>query len=157
MQRKNICILVLLLLLCWLPCIASAAEAQPTAPAGYRLIRIEQWQELKAKSNLLAAKLQLAQDMLTQLEAPSGELMSSLIEARAQLKISQQELQQCKISLENARSSMMKSEQLYNVLMKRIERERKQAAKDRQAAYRKGWLNGFCVGLAGTAVICIIK
>ena len=109
------------------------------------------------KSNLLAAKLQLAQDTLTQLEAPSSELMSSLIEARAQLKISQQELKECKLSLENARSSMMKSEAAYSVLMERLETERRQAAKDRQAAYRKGWLNGFYVGIAGTLVLCSVK
>ena len=137
------------------PRIASAAEVQPTAPAGYRLIRIEQWQDLKKKSNLLAAKLQLAQNMLTQLEAPSGELMNLLAEARAQLLLSQQELKECKVSLESAKSSIVKSEKLYSVLTKQLDQERRQAAKDREAAYRKGWLNGFCVGVASTVLLTL--
>lgn len=49
----------------------------------------------------------------------------------------------------------MKIEKSYLELKTRIESERKEAIKKERDAYRKGWLNGFCCGLATSAIIVI--
>ena len=49
----------------------------------------------------------------------------------------------------------MKIEKSYLELKTRIDLEREEAIKRERNAYRKGWLNGFCVGVATGAVIVI--
>lgn len=62
----------------------------------------------------------------------------------------QQIVGECRKSLQIANEYTVK-------LRKQIEQEREAAAKERERAYWKGWLNGFCVGLVTTGIAVITK
>ena len=51
----------------------------------------------------------------------------------------------------------MTANELSEKLKKQLDGERKEAAEEKKKAYRKGWMNGFCVCAASTMVIVFTK
>lgn len=51
----------------------------------------------------------------------------------------------------------MTANELSEELKKQLDSERKEAAEEKKRAYRKGWMDGFCVGAASTMVIVFTK
>lgn len=149
-----------LLLLSLLLCVQSSiCLASPTKVSGlvtYKSIRTEHWQTISNNTNLLEAKLLLLQTELLKLNNQTQELKTTLINLMAELSNTKMALQDARVSLSNVEDSLKKIEQSYKELESNVEAERKEALKRERNAYRKGWLNGFCVGL-GTGVIIAVK
>ena len=118
---------------------------------------MQQWNELKQNTKLLDANLTLLQDSLTAQEKRSAELTSLLQQARSELTKTQQALQTANASLANAEKSLQTANEYTQKLRKQIEREREAAAAERERAYWKGWLNGFCCGIAGGVIVLATK
>ena len=129
-------------------CLASPEKIEPK----FKQIPIEQWQTLTSKVNLYEANLILVQDMLTEQEMLSKELMSLLINANVALDEAKKEMQSAKSSLLNAEQALTKLSESYSLLKIQMEAERKEAAKREKEAYRKGWINGFCFGAVGATI-----
>lgn len=162
MSRKNLIIIVIFTLLsllycCW-PLLVSTCEAAETMPEqqNYISVPMQQWEQLKSNTKLLDANLTLLQDSLTAQEKRSAELMTLLAEARNELQKTQQALQTASESLANAEKSLQIANEYAAKLRKQIEAERK-AAEAKEKAYWKGWLNGFCSGIAGGVIALATK
>lgn len=118
-------------------------------------IPIAQWNSLKDNTSRLEANLTLLEESLTQQELRQEELMSLLTSARRELKKTQEALKNANSSLETAKQSLQTANELSEKLKKQLDSERKEAAEEKKKAYRKGWMNGFCVGAAGTMVLVL--
>lgn len=163
MTRKNLIIIVIFTLLsllycCW-PLLVSTCEAAGTMPErqNYISVPMQQWEQLKSNTKLLDANLTLLADSLTEQEKRSNELMTLLTEARNALSETQKALLNANKSLANAEKSLQIANEYTVKLRKQIEAEREAAADERERAYWKGWLNGFCVGLVTTGIAVITK
>ncbi len=163
MNRKNMIIIVVFTLLSLLWCFApwliaqcAAAEAAPEQQK-YISVPMQQWNALKKNTRLLEANLIMLQDSLSAQEQQSTELTSLLQQARNELTKTQQALQTANGSLAIAEKSLRTATKYTQKLKKQIEAERKAAAEEREKAYLKGWLNGFCVGLAGGVIALATK
>lgn len=163
MSRKNLIIIVVFTLLSLLWCFApwliarcTAAEAVPEQQK-YISAPMQQWNALKKNTRLLEANLIMLQDSLTAQEHRQSELMNLLQQARNELTKTQQALQTANGSLAIAEKSLRTATKYTQKLKKQIEAERKAAAEEREKAYLKGWLNGFCVGLAGGVIALATK
>lgn len=163
MNRKNMIIIVVFTLLSLLWCFApwliaqcAAAEAAPEQQK-YISVPMQQWNALKKNTRLLEANLIMLQDSLSAQEQQSTELTSLLQQARNELTKTQQALQTASGSLALAEKSLRTATKYTQKLKKQIEAERKAAAEEREKAYLKGWLNGFCVGLAGGVIALATK
>ena len=163
MNRKNMIIIVVFTLLSLLWCFApwliaqcAAAEAAPEQQK-YISVPMQQWNALKKNTRLLEANLIMLQDSLSAQEQQSTELTSLLQQARNELTKTQQALQTASGSLAIAEKSLRTATKYTQKLKKQIEAERKAAAEEREKAYLKGWLNGFCVGLAGGVIALATK
>lgn len=163
MSRKNLIIAIVFTLLCLLfyfaPVFIAQCEAAETIPTSSSYIKVpmQQWNELKLNTQLLDANLILLQDSLTEQEKRSAELMTLLAEARSELTKTQTALQTASASLANAEKSLQTANEYTLKLRKQIEMEREAAAEAKEKAYWKGWLNGFCAGLAGGVIALATK
>ena len=163
MSRKNLIIAIVFTLLslfwCFAPLFIAQCEAAETMPTSTSYIKVpmQQWQELKENTKLLDANLTLLEQNLTVQEQRSVELMNLLQQARNELTKTQTALQIASVSLQNAEKSLRTATEYTQKLKKQIEAERKAAAEEREKAYLKGWLNGFCVGLAGSVIALATK
>lgn len=163
MSRKNLIIVIVFTLLCLLfyfaPAFIAQCEAAGTMPErqNYISVPIAQWNELKQNTKMLDANLTLLQDSLTEQEKRSAELMNLLTEARNALSETQKALLNANKSLASAEKSLQIANEYTVKLKKQIEAEREAAADERERAYWKGWLNGFCVGLVTTGIAVITK
>lgn len=163
MSRKNLIIAIVFTLLCLLFCFAplfiTQCEAAETIPnrQNYISVPMQQWTALKDNTNRLQANLTLLADSLTAQEKRSAELTSLLQQARNELRKTQQALQTASASLQNAEKSLQTANEYTLKLRKQIEAEREAAAEAKEKAYWKGWLNGFCVGLAGGVIALATK
>ena len=164
MSRKNLIIAIAFTLLCLLFYFAplfiarcEAAETIPNRQQNYISVPITQWTALKDNTKLLDANLTLLQDSLTEQEKRSNELMSLLAEARNELAKTQQALQTANVSLATVKQSLTIANEYTVKLRKQIQQERKAAAEEREKAYWKGWLNGFCCGVAGGVIALATK
>ena len=163
MSKKNLTIAIVFTLLSLLWCFApwliaqcAAAEAAPEQQK-YISVPMQQWNALKKNIRLLEANLIMLQDSLSAQEQQSTELTSLLQQARNELTKTQQALQTANGSLAIAEKSLRTATKYTQKLKKQIEAERKAAAEEREKAYLKGWLNGFCVGLAGGVIALATK
>lgn len=162
MNRKNLIIIVftlLSLLWCfapWLIARCAAAEAVPEQQK-YISVPMQQWNALKKNTQMLDANLILLEQNLTAQEQRSVELMNLLTEARNALSETQKALLNANKSLASAEKSLQIANEYTVKLRKQIEAEREAAADERERAYWKGWLNGFCVGLVTTGIAVITK
>ena len=143
--------LLAVLLLAFVSC-SPCSAAPGKNELNWKQIRTEQLQALKNNINLYEANLILVQDILTEQEMLSKELMSLLIKANVELNVVRQELKNARTSLQKAEEALKKLSESYSLLRLQIANERKEALKREREAYRKGWLNGFCVGAALTGV-----
>lgn len=103
--------------------IGGTAEAAPQRIT----LSIEQWNQFKNQTNLLEAKLNLADEKLKQQKNTSTELLTQLSEAKKQLTLTQEALTNSKRSLVNAKESLKRSEELYETLKLQMESERQKA------------------------------
>ena len=94
---------------------------------------------------------------MTAQEQRQSELMNLLQQARNELTKTQQALMNANASLANAEQSLQIANEYTVKLRKEIEQEREAAADERERAYWKGWLNGFCIGLAGSLIALATK
>ncbi len=163
MSRKNLIIIVIFTLLsllycCW-PLLVSTCEAAETisTSSSYIKIPMQQWTALKDNTKLLDANLTLLQDSLTAQEQRSAELMGLLAKARNELQKTQTALRTASESLTSAEKSLQTANDYTLKLRKQIEMEREAAAEAKEKAYWKGWLNGFCAGLAGGVIALATK
>ena len=163
MSRKNLIIIVIFTLLsllycCW-PVFIAQCKAAETMPERQNYIRVpmQQWEQLKSNTKLLDANLTLLADSLTEQEKRSAELTSLLQQARNELQKTQQALQTASESLANAEKSLQIANGYTVKLRKQIQQEREAAAAERERAYWRGWLNGFCAGLAGGVIALATK
>jgi chromosome segregation ATPase len=164
MNKKNLPIIIVFILLSLLWCFVplfiaqceAAAETMPTSNS-YIKVPITQWQKLKENTNRLQANLTLLADSLTAQEKQQAELMTLLTKAKTQVQQLQQELQTASASLESAKKSLQTANEYAEKLRRQIQTEREAAADERERAYWKGWLNGFCVGLAGGVIAVATK
>lgn len=144
-----------------LPGYCSAADAANTnrsaAPAGYVLLPTEQWQTLSSNSRLLQAKLMLLEDELMMLDKPSSELMEQLAIAKQQLSVSKTALSDANSSLKNVESLLQQTQESYQALERQLEAERTEQSRQNKKAYRKGWLNGFCIGFGSGVTVALFK
>lgn len=163
MTRKNLIIIIAftLLSLLWYfaPLLIATCNAAETTPERQNYISVPtaQWEALKSNTKLLDANLTLLADSLTAQELRSSELMNLLTEARNELAKTQQALQTAGNSLSDARKSLQTANEYTVKLRKQIEAERQAAAEERERAYWKGWLNGFCAGIAGGVIAIATK
>lgn len=163
MSRKNlitiIIFIILSLLYCFLPLLISRCEAAEMLPEQQKYISvpIKQWTQLKQNTQMLDANLILLEQNLTAQEQRSAELMNLLQQARNELQKTQKALLNANKSLANAEKSLRTATEYTQKLKKQIEAERKAAAEEREKAYLKGWINGFCVGLAGGVIALATK
>ncbi len=163
MNRKNlitiIIFIILSLLYCFLPLLISRCEAAEAVPEQQKYISVpmQQWNALKKNTQMLDANLILLEQNLTAQEQRSAELMNLLTEARNALSETQKALLNANKSLANAEKSLRTATEYTLKLRKQIEAEREAAAEERERAYWKGWLNGFCVGLVTTGIAVIAK
>ena len=163
MSRKNLIIIIVFTLLsllwCFAPWLIARCAAAETAPTSNRYIKvpIQQWTQLKQNTQMLDANLIMLQDSLTAQEQRQSELMNLLQQARNELQKTQQALRTANASLARAEKSLQIANEYTVKLRKQIEAERDAAADERERAYWKGWLNGFCVGLVTTGLAVITK
>ena len=152
-MKRSISAICFAALLVFSFCSPHSALAAPTSIT----IPIVQWNSLKDNTNRLEANLTLLEESLTQQERRQEELMSLLTSARSELKKTQEALKNANSSLETAKQSLLTANELSEKLKKQLDGDRKEAAEEKKKAYRKGWMNGFCVGVAGTMVIVFTK
>lgn len=163
MRKKNLIIAIVItlfsLLWCFAPLFIAQCEAAEMTQkqSSYIKVPIAQWNELKQNTNRLEANLIMLQDSLTAQEQRSVELMNLLQQARNELQKTQQALRTASASLARAEKSLQIANEYTVKLRKQIEAEREAAADERERAYWKGWLNGFCVGLVTTGIAVITK
>lgn len=143
----TVCMLVSALCLFALPCM-SAAPVEITQ--GYKVVRIEKLDALKANNDKLVLKLAELETKLELLKMPSTELVEQLAVARNELQLCKQELKSAKNSLASAKNLQ---EETLNSLMnleKIIDTERKQQAnrEKRLRRQRDTW-----IFLAGAALV----
>ena len=163
MSKKNLTIAIVITLLSLLWCFApwliarcAAAEAEPEQQK-YISVPMQQWNALKKNTQMLDANLILLEQNLTAQEQQSAELMNLLTEARNELQKTQQALRTANASLANAEKSLRTATEYTQKLKKQIEAERDAAAEAKERAYWKGWLNGFCCGIAGGVIAIATK
>lgn len=163
MSKKNLTIAIVITLLSLLWCFApwliarcAAAEAEPEQQK-YISVPMQQWNALKKNTQMLDANLILLEQNLTAQEQQSAELMNLLTEARNELQKTQQALRTANTSLANAEKSLRTATEYTQKLKKQIEAERDAAAEAKERAYWKGWLNGFCCGIAGGVIAIATK
>lgn len=84
-------------------------------------------ESIQNQTNLLEAKLNLADEKLKQQKNTSTELLTQLSEAKKQLALTQEALTNSKRSLVNAKESLKRSENLYEKLKLQMESERQKA------------------------------
>lgn len=158
MNRKNLIIIIVFTLLsllwCFAPHFIASCEAAEMMSEQQKYISVpmQQWNALKKNTQMLDANLILLEQNLTAQEQRSAELMNLLTEARNALSETQKALLNANKSLANAEKSLQIANEYTVKLRKQIEAERKAAAEERERAYWKGWLNGFCVGLVTTGI-----
>lgn len=161
MSKKNLIIafILVLLSLLWLFVPHTSCEAAETVPEQQKYISvpIQQWNALKKNTQMLDANLILLEQNLTAQEQRSAELMNLLTEARNELQKTQQALTNANASLANAEKSLRTATEYTVKLRKQIEAEREAAAEAKEHAYWKGWLNGFCCGIAGGIIALATK
>lgn len=163
MNRKNLIIIIVFTLLsllwCFAPHFIASCEAAEMMSEQQKYISVpmQQWNALKKNTQMLDANLILLEQNLTAQEQRSAELMNLLTEARNALSETQKALLNANKSLVNAEKSLQIANEYTVKLRKQIEAERKAAAEERERAYWKGWLNGFCVGLVTTGIAVITK
>lgn len=163
MARKNLIIIVIFILLsllyCFAPHFIASCEAAEMMPAQQKYISVpmQQWMRLKENMQLLDANLILLEQNLTAQQQRSVELTSLLQQARNELTKTQQALMNANASLANAEKSLRTATEYTLKLRKQIEAEREAAAEERERAYWKGWLNGFCCGIAGGVIAIATK
>lgn len=163
MNRKNLIIIIVFTLLsllwCFAPHFIASCEAAEMMSEQQKYISVpmQQWNALKKNTQMLDANLILLEQNLTAQEQRSAELMNLLTEARNALSETQKALLNANKSLANAEKSLQIANEYTVKLRKQIEAERKAAAEERERAYWKGWLNGFCVGLVTTGIAVITK
>ena len=122
-RLKRLLVLVLLLLpFSVLPMICTGGGV---AEAAQITMSIEQWNQFKEQTNLLAAKLNLVDEKLKQQKNTSTELLTQLEEAKKQLSLTQEALTNSKRSLTSAKESLKRSEELYKTLTEQMEYDRK--------------------------------
>lgn len=122
-RLKRLLVLVLLLLPFSLsPMICTGGGV---AEAAQITMSVEQWNQFKEQTNLLAAKLNLVDEKLKQQKNTSTELLTQLEEAKKQLTITQEALTNSKRSLTSAKESLKRSEELYETLIEQMEYDRK--------------------------------
>lgn len=161
MSKKNLIIafILVLLSLLWLfvPHTSCEAAEMMSEQQKYISVPMQQWNALKKNTQMLDANLILLEQNLTAQEQRSAELMNLLTEAKNALSETQKALLNANKSLANAEKSLQIANEYTVKLRKQIEAERKAAAEERERAYWKGWLNGFCVGLVTTGIAVITK
>lgn len=139
----TVCMLVSALCLFALPCM-SAAPAE--IPQGYKVVRTEKLDALKANNDKLVLKLAELQTKLQLLKMPSAELVSELERCR-------KDLESAKLSLKNAKDLQEKTLTSLGVLEQKLEQEKRLQAKTeaRLRRQRDTWLF-----VAGAALISYI-
>lgn len=163
MNRKNLIIIIIFTILslvyCFLPLLISRCEAVEMMPEQQKYISVpmQQWNALKKNTQMLDANLILLEQNLTAQEQQSAELMNLLTEAKNELQKTQQALRTANASLANAEKSLRTATEYTQKLKKQIEAERDAAAEAKERAYWKGWLNGFCCGIAGGVIALATK
>lgn len=162
MNRKNLIIIIIFIILsllwCFAPVLIASCEAAETVPEQkYISVPMQQWMRLKENMQLLDANLILLEQNLTAQQQRSVELTSLLQQARNELTKTQQALMNANKSLASAEKSLQIANEYTVKLRKQIEAEREAAADERERAYWKGWLNGFCVGIVTTGIAVITK
>lgn len=163
MSRKNLIIIIVFTLLsllwCFAPHFIASCEAAEMMSEQQKYISVpmQQWNALKKNTQMLDANLILLEQNLTAQEQRSAELMNLLTEAKNALSETQKALLNANKSLANAEKSLRTATEYTLKLRKQIEAEREAAAEERERAYWKGWLNGFCVGLVTTGIAVITK
>lgn len=163
-SARLLCLVTLSLLLLWFALLGICCRAEAAAntnrlavPARYVLLPTEQWQTLSNNSRLLQAKLILLEDELMMLDKPSSELMEQLAIAKQQLSVSKTALSDANSSLRNAESLLQQTQQSYQALERQLEAERMEQTRQNKKAYRKGWLNGFCIGFGSGVAVALFK
>ena len=121
----TVCMLVSALLCFALPCM-SAAPAE--IPQGYKVVRTEKLDALKANNDKLVLKLAELETKLELLKMPSTELVEQLATAKNELQLCKQELKSAKLSLGNAKSLQEETLNSLTSLEKILDAERKQQA-----------------------------
>ncbi|WP_304110059.1 hypothetical protein [Phascolarctobacterium succinatutens] len=119
--------LVLLLLVFSLSAMTFTGGGTAEAAPQRITLSIEQWNQFKNQTNLLEAKLNLADEKLKQQKNTSTELLTQLNEAKKQLNLTQEALMNSKHSLASAEESLNHSEALYKKLTEQMELERREA------------------------------
>lgn len=162
MNRKNLIIIIIFIILsllwCFAPVLIASCEAAETVPEQkYISVPMQQWMRLKENMQLLDANLILLEQNLTAQQQRSVELTSLLQQARNELTKTQQALMNANASLASAEKSLQTATEYTVKLRRQIEAEREAAAEAKERAYWKGWLNGFCVGLVTTGIAVITK
>ena len=135
----TVCMLVSALLCFALPCM-SAAPAE--IPQGYKVVRTEKLDALKANNDKLVLKLAELETKLELLKMPSTELVEQLATAKNELQLCKQELKSAKLSLGNAKSLQDETLNSLTSLEKILDAERKQQAdkEKRLRRQRDTWL-----------------
>lgn len=135
----TVCMLVSALLCFALPCM-SAAPAE--IPQGYKVVRTEKLDALKANNDKLVLKLAELETKLELLKMPSTELVEQLATAKNELQLCKQELKSAKLSLGNAKSLQEETLNSLTSLEKILDAERKQQAdkEKRLRRQRDTWL-----------------
>ena len=128
-----VCMLVSALCLFALPCL-SAAPAE--IPQGYKVVRTEKLDALKANNDKLVLRLAELETKLELLKMPSTELVEQLAVARNELQLCKQELKSAKNSLVSAKALQEETLNSLMTLEKILDAERKQQA-DREKRLRR--------------------
>ena len=124
---KKLDIKFFLILLCSLfLCVCSSKALAQTAEnsTGYKMIPIQQWEQLKSNSLQLELKLEEVKLQLEMLSEQSSEVKAKLMEAEKQLMISKQELENSNLSLASAKDLQQKARESLTELTNQIEAER---------------------------------
>lgn len=138
-----------------LPCMSAAPVEQ--VPTGYKVVRTEKLDELKSNNDKLMLKLAELEQKLALLKMPSNELVEQLAIAKQQLSVSKTALSDANSSLKNAESLLQQTQQSYQALERQLEAERTEQTRQNKKAYRKGWLNGFCIGFGSGVAVALFK
>ena len=136
----TVCMLVSALCLFALPCL-SATPAE--IPQGYKVVRTEKLDALKANNDKLVLKLAELETKLSLLKKPSTELAS-------ELQLCRKDLESAKLSLKNAKDLQKRTQTSLEVLELKLEQEKRLQAKTeaRLRRQRDTWLF-----LAGAALV----
>ncbi len=134
----TVCMLVSALLCFALPCMsASPVEI----PQGYKVVRTEKLDALKANNDKLVLKLAELETKLQLLKKPSTELAS-------ELQLCRKDLESAKLSLKNAKDLQERTQVSLEVLELKLEQEKRHQVKTeaRLRRQRDTWL--FVAGIA---------